>query len=53
MEKLLNNGFCFLKEITEDTAIYENKWSGLWVQVNTKTGNYIVMTNNLCVHCSV
>lgn len=43
LEKLINSGFCFLKSAGEKGAIYESKFTGLWILYNFKTDTYQVV----------
>ena len=43
LERLTSCGFCFLKSAGENGAIYENKFTGLWILYNFKTDTYKVM----------
>lgn len=43
LDSLLNGGFCFLKSAGEKGAIYENKFTGLWILYNFKDDTYQVM----------
>jgi hypothetical protein len=43
LERLTSCGFCFLKSAGEKGAIYENKFTGLWILYNFKTDTYTVL----------
>ena len=43
LENLISGGFCFLKSCSDNTAIYENKYTGLWIIYNHETSLYRVM----------
>lgn len=43
LENLTRSGFCFLKSAGENGAIYENKFTGLWILYNFKTDTYKVV----------
>lgn len=43
LENLVKCGFCFLKQAGENRAIYENKFTGLWLMVNMENNTYKVM----------
>lgn len=43
LENLIAGGFCFLKSCGENTAIFENKFTGLWIVYNYETNLYRVM----------
>ena len=32
LENLVSSGFCFLRECGENAAIFENKFTGLWLE---------------------
>jgi len=43
LDNLRNGGFFFLKSCGENAAIYENKFTGLWLLVDFLTNTYKVM----------
>lgn len=43
LDNLRNGGFCFLRQHGENGAIYENKFTGLWLLVDFNTNTYKVM----------
>ena len=43
LENLIKSGFAYLKSAGESGAIYENKFTGLWVLYNFRTDTYKVM----------
>jgi len=43
LERLVKSGFGFLKSAGDDMAIYENKFTGLWLLVNFSENSYQVM----------
>ena len=43
LENLIASGFCFLKSTGEHSAIYENKFTGLWLALDFTTHTYKVM----------
>lgn len=43
LENLTRSGFCFLRQEDENRAIYENKFTGLWLVVDLENDTYKVM----------
>lgn len=43
MDILFNSGFCFLKSIDSRKTLYENKFTGLLVEVDENSGDYRVI----------
>lgn len=43
LENLTRSGYGFLKSAGENAAIYENKFTGLWILVDYLTNTYKVM----------
>ena len=43
LERLVKSGFGYLKSAGENAAIYENKFTGLWLMVNFAENSYSVM----------
>ena len=43
LENLVSSGFCFLRECGENAAIYENKFTGLWLEFHFDNNTYRIM----------
>lgn len=43
LENLIRSGYGFLKPAGENAAIYENKFTGLWVLYDYQTENFRVL----------
>lgn len=43
LENLVSSGFCFLRECGENTAIYENKFTGLLLEFHFDNNTYRIM----------
>jgi len=45
LENLIRGGFGYLKAAGENLAIYENKFTGLWLLVDFGKNTYTVLEN--------